>query len=511
MALTLAAVVLLCLGSWAAAEGCSHEFEPMGVSISSTQHAIVCSGCGYQYYVKDHYEVCDTPGECRGCLETGVELAYTVHFEKYRDLGDMHQKYCSSCNVVLADAEEHNIWCTDPAYCTRCGLDDLSVTKDLINHKSGSAEWVDLGNGMHQKQCNDCGELFETEDHWQYCYDPSVCAYCGATGLDPEMSSHHVTFENMGAYHLATCVYCDEFSFEEAHFKVCTSEENVCVVCGVATDQIEVSHYHENGVCVDCGHVMECDHYSAACNAPTVCGDCGATGITASRIYHPFDFIMVDDGVEHHQECSGCGEVFWTQEHYIACIAEFPAICWVCHFEIGEEAKPSRLCSEVYEDHGDTHYIKCELCGKVTEGEHEVACTNPSYCAKCKAENVSVSEDIIRHGTPWVGQDKATYNDETHTYTCPDCDKTVTRPHEYDKNGNDCMYCDYWRQSIYPGDADNSNGVSLADAIAVLQYCADDSVSINTTNADVTGDGMVNEQDLLRLLQYNAGWDVTLE
>ncbi len=61
-----------------------------------------------------------------------------------------------------------------------------------------------------------------------------------------------------------------------------------------------------------------------------------------------------------------------------------------------------------------------------------------------------------------------------------------------------------------PGDADGDSGVSLADAIAILDYCAG-GASINETNADVNADGAVDLRDVLLILQYLAGWNVTLK
>ena len=57
-----------------------------------------------------------------------------------------------------------------------------------------------------------------------------------------------------------------------------------------------------------------------------------------------------------------------------------------------------------------------------------------------------------------------------------------------------------------PGDADGNSSVTLADVRAILSG----NVS-SEANADVTGDGNVNEKDVLRIMQYISGWDVLLE
>ena len=65
-------------------------------------------------------------------------------------------------------------------------------------------------------------------------------------------------------------------------------------------------------------------------------------------------------------------------------------------------------------------------------------------------------------------------------------------------------------QPRLPGDADDDGEVVLADAILILRYGADNTVQLNHANADVNGDGGTDTQDALRLLQYLAGWNVTL-
>lgn len=62
-----------------------------------------------------------------------------------------------------------------------------------------------------------------------------------------------------------------------------------------------------------------------------------------------------------------------------------------------------------------------------------------------------------------------------------------------------------------PGDADGDAGVSLADAVAILDYCSGGSAAIKAANADVNADGAVDLHDALLILQYIAGWNVTLK
>ena len=49
------------------------------------------------------------------------------------------------------------------------------------------------------------------------------------------------------------------------------------------------------------------------------------------------------------------------------------------------------------------------------------------------------------------------------------------------------------------------------DALLILQYDAGWNVTINTANADVNGSGSVDMADALLIFRYDAGEDVTLK
>ena len=58
------------------------------------------------------------------------------------------------------------------------------------------------------------------------------------------------------------------------------------------------------------------------------------------------------------------------------------------------------------------------------------------------------------------------------------------------------------------GDANGDGKVDAADALAVLQYSAGWDVTVNTAKADVTGDGMIGISDALKILQDCMGGDI---
>ena len=61
-----------------------------------------------------------------------------------------------------------------------------------------------------------------------------------------------------------------------------------------------------------------------------------------------------------------------------------------------------------------------------------------------------------------------------------------------------------------PGDANDDGEADLFDALLLLQYDAGWNVTVNESNGDVNGDGWADLFDALLILQYDAGWDVTL-
>ena len=61
-----------------------------------------------------------------------------------------------------------------------------------------------------------------------------------------------------------------------------------------------------------------------------------------------------------------------------------------------------------------------------------------------------------------------------------------------------------------PGDVNDDGKVNMQDLTRLQQKLAEWDVTINTSNAEVTGDGKINMQDLTRLQQKLAEWDVEL-
>ena len=75
---------------------------------------------------------------------------------------------------------------------------------------------------------------------------------------------------------------------------------------------------------------------------------------------------------------------------------------------------------------------------------------------------------------------------------------------------------DFWNGEVFvdnviPGDVNGDGKVNTKDSTLILQYYAGWDVSINLDAADVNGDGKVNTKDSTLILQHYAGWDVELK
>lgn len=69
---------------------------------------------------------------------------------------------------------------------------------------------------------------------------------------------------------------------------------------------------------------------------------------------------------------------------------------------------------------------------------------------------------------------------------------------------------DYTPPAVKCGDADGNGTVDGLDATLLLQYAAGWDVTINEAAGDADGNGVVDGLDATLLLQYAAGWDVSL-
>lgn len=96
------------------------------------------------------------------------------------------------------------------------------------------------------------------------------------------------------------------------------------------------------------------------------------------------------------------------------------------------------------------------------------------------------------------------------TYTCADCGETKTEtisPLGHDYKDGICTRCS--AREIIPGDMTGDGLVNALDLVRLKKFIAGESVEI-AGSADTTGDGRINALDLIRLQKYIAGLDVEI-
>ena len=114
------------------------------------------------------------------------------------------------------------------------------------------------------------------------------------------------------------------------------------------------------------------------------------------------------------------------------------------------------------------------------------------------------------------GSDTGWFKIESCTQTL--LDTTVYVPtDDIEPEHGEIIVCDGCHQVIkpspdhrMPGDCDGDGTVDANDIARLAQYIAGWNVEINTTSADCDGDGTIDANDIARLAQYVAGWNVTL-
>lgn len=135
------------------------------------------------------------------------------------------------------------------------------------------------------------------------------------------------------------------------------------------------------------------------------------------------------------------------------------------------------------------------------EGGHDTV----TYCTVCTAEMSRVHTTIEKaeHTVVIIPGKAATATTPglTDGKKCTVCEKILQPQTIIPPIGGDRL----------PGDVNGDGVVNGKDSVALLQYLAGWGVTIVSTNSDVNADGVVNGKDSMLLMQYFAGWAVTLQ
>ena len=163
--------------------------------------------------------------------------------------------------------------------------------------------------------------------------------------------------------------------------------------------------------------------------------------------------------------------------------------CSVCGETIAEETIPALGHTEVTDK---AVAATCTADG-LTEGVH---------CSRCGVTIIK-QEVVPAKGHAWnsgvITLPPTTTAEGVKTFTCTVCKATRTES---------IPKVEILR---LPGDANEDGHVNIFDALAILQYDVGWDVTINLYNANVNADDAVDIFDALLILQYDVGWDVILK
>lgn len=382
------------------------------------------------------------------------------------------------------------IYCSDFYHCGVCGA-EVSALKDpeLLKHTEDAWHPVEeYAEYYHYFGCA-CGQYYKGwVKHTASCTDPSVCIYCGQTSenyaswITRHKTSADTKYTHNANTHWFTCPDCNtkvEGTHNCKEYKTTTG-------------------YH-TGVCSQCGQNVKAAH-RAACDAPTTCLDCKATGISAASFEHDYDTTVFEHDSNYHwntcqscnmkfnkakhtawcdneMECTACGAddvktvirhqsgTAYDQEfdyefsqtnrvwHWHVCYndgsvmdkekhTEYcwnPGVCIKCHKGGIKADATEHAVNSPYESNATHHWQVCLECGEVfNKTAHTASCDNKTTCTRCKATGITT--DNIQH---LVNKKEYQANNTQHWYFCTRCQtKTNVTSHSYNKQ-NECTKCGY--------------------------------------------------------------------
>ncbi|MDO4484077.1 MAG: hypothetical protein Q4C54_06490 [Clostridia bacterium] len=157
--------------------------------------------------------------------------------------------------------------------------------------------------------------------HTALCGSPAECAVCQAANVQIADTMHagsSIKAPLDSNCHHNVCSVCREAldSYKEPHQAYCGSP-SVCADCGqtgitagevchdYAWNMKSVGKYQHYDSCTLCGSKLYSTH-TAACTSPTTCDECGASGIIPEYLSHS-SWEMQGDASKHRYRCTGCG------------------------------------------------------------------------------------------------------------------------------------------------------------------------------------------------------------
>ncbi len=447
------AVVCVCM------LGCAAEEQQQEILMydleSRAAHMEVCTS-------KNAY--CDAPNICMLCGREHEGLIYISHHEIYVDIGEVHQVECSACDYV-GKTDIHRGRCDNPSVCYKCSK--VITPEPAYKQEHIEERYVYLDDTYHQRVCDACGYEDTPSRHAILCDEPGVCFVCNSTHLSLAPDCH----------------------------------PNVWI------SWVDLGEMHQQ-VCNNCDYAWEAGYHWGDCETPRLCLVCenNDAGIRPDYLYHG-DMFYQNMGDYHIETCKSCG--YSNGSHYghvVYCTA--PMTCIYCEADGLNASQNAIKHNLTIVDLGDEHQNVCEDCGYSTTEPHEGFCDDPNYCVGCGLRvNTILPENLIHFkSAPY------TIQGDKHVYTCQRCQQIAVEDHFPKVFDEPCFYCGYVTASTgIAGDADSDAHITEKDALKIMEVLSGKVSEFSFLNADVNNDERIDNNDILLILQYVSGWDVTLE
>ena len=550
-----------------------------------------CAVCGdvlvTQEYIPefDHHIRWCNENVCMYCGAGNVGDYYT-HKNIVLDYDDVsHKEWCEECGAISTEGLHLRI-CTK----NKCEICSAPYNGENVIHQEG--KYIE-DNGYHWYNCSACGYTTEKQEHSRQCI-MTVCDICGLPYTGDNFW-HPYIFMSDTEGHWMKCLSCEHESEREEHRQLC--DGTLCLDCGNYCVGGKLVHTNitsyatvlptclqsgltEGELCNICGvtiygleEIPALGHsevileaVSATCTQTGLtegkhCSVCGVATVKQEEIAalgHKEEIIpgkaatCTETGLTEGKKCTVCGVTTVEQEE-IAALGH------------KEEIIPGKAatCTET----GLTEGKKCTVCGVTTVEQEEIAAlghkeeiipgkaatctetglTEGKHCSVCN--EVLVKQEVVAAKGHTEAVDEAveatcTKTGLTEGVHCAICDEIIKMQEEIPAAGHDegawvvvtevtndtdglkelrCTVCETVLETEVipkleedkpkrlPGDVSGDGIIDGRDLLRLAKYIGGFEVEITIENASVNGDDVVDGRDLLRLAKYIGGFEVELE
>jgi len=386
--------LILCLAgvSFAVAEECSHGNSYYAVYLNERQHTYMCDDCHGALGVGEHILSCNSD-ICLDCGAEGLTFGDRSHDFGETHYNDTHHwSVCTDCGAEHC-LTEHYTYCYAMEECWGCYVDGVQIGD--VRHNNYT---YDSNTTHHFRTCGHCGTVDEIQKHVAHCVAPTTCDTCGKDavldGIRIDDVYHISTWEwfHDGQYHWQVCRDCGAEMNKSKHNALCTAP-SLCRTCTVAEPEtLTVEHKfttlvkddtHHWLVCSDCGEIVERgEHYALCVGDPSACCYCAAEDVTCSYLKHE-NSLMFSDATQHWEYCSTCDSVILEPAEHIGTCQDGDTCC-VCDADSDTPytLPPRHNVTEADVQYDEQyHWWVCADCGEQTGLEAHFAAGAEENCA----------------------------------------------------------------------------------------------------------------------------------